>query len=135
MTDPTSDPWHGWYQHIQTLEQAVSQAQRALSSAHLHPENADQFLAALTPLGAVVSNPPPVPEGSAIPAELRDAVRRVGVVLGNLGQQLGRLDNANQRALSVLFPTEQLQTYAKLGGRTPYGAGPGRSGGSTHLKA
>lgn len=135
MTVSPPDPWQPWRLHIQSLEQVINSAQRALATAHLHPEQADHLLSALAPLGPLVGTPPPIPEGSAVPAELREAVARVGQLLSNLGQQVGRLDTANQRALSVLFPTEQLHTYAKLGGRTPYGAGPGRSSGTTHLKA
>lgn len=54
--------------------------------------------------------------------------------LDSLRQSVARLGGASERALGVLFPTEQVNAYARLGGRTPY-AGGSRGGGHTAYKA
>ncbi|MEY2685433.1 MAG: hypothetical protein RJA09_2577 [Pseudomonadota bacterium] len=111
------------------------EAQQAFEANTQQPDHADRLVTALSPLGSLLAAPPHIPPGANAPADVRAALSRLGALLGQLRQHLLRLDARNQRALSVLFPAEQLQTYAKLGGRTVFGSGPGRSSGLAHLKA
>jgi hypothetical protein len=123
------DPWHPLRQHLQQVLAGLTELQAVADLAPTSPEHATQLAhgcaAFAQVLGALPSAPPPA---LPLPADLRLALEQLSAGLSALRLSVSRLGTGTERALGELFPTEQVNAYARLGGRTPYAGGPRGSG-------
>lgn len=127
--------WSAQRTRLDALYQLIEKTQQA-ALASLSSDSADDFVARCGDLSRVLSQELPALAQalaqSKVPHDVQQAFSKVQTGLQALQDTAARLQAGNQRALGVLFPTDQVQTYSQLGAKA-YG-GVGRSTG-TRLKA
>ncbi|GAB3184630.1 hypothetical protein [Hydrogenophaga aquatica] len=132
---PAPSPWP---QCLETLEELlkITEAASAASVASVSSGNFDEFEACCQRLQQALAKAQPFLAASfqtePVPAHILEMHGKLQTALGNLYEGTMRVQAHATRALSVLFPQDQLRAYSKLGSGG-YGA-PGKPG-STVLKA
>jgi len=134
-TAPTAQHWEALSTQLASVFSVLDATEKAAIAglADGDPDAFAQHCAALADAMAALARhaAAPSPE-DRMPDSVRAQLRQVQVRLDSLHEQTARLSASTQRALALLFPTDPLKTYGRLGGR---GSSAGSLGGKGYLKA
>lgn len=127
--------WSWCQARLTQLNDLIQKAQEAALASLSHGET-DTFVARCADLSRVMGQEQArlaqAFQQAPAPTHIQTQLAQVQAGLTALQSNMARLQAGTDRALGVLFPTDQVQTYSKLGAKA-YGA-LGRSTG-TSLKA